>query len=128
MLAVFDYAGEGSAQKITVPAATRSTDLGRSWSALKPIVFAGGERLPARPRHIELIRGDDSDLKNSGGREGHAILGAIFLKQFVDAGTPWAHLDIAGVADVDKDQPYCPKGGTGFGVRLLADYLERVCG
>jgi leucyl aminopeptidase len=48
----------------------------------------------------------------------------MFLKQFVDDGNPWAHLDIAGVADSPKDLPYCPKGGTGFGVRLLLHYLE----
>ncbi len=48
------------------------------------------------------------------------------MKQFVDDKIPWAHLDIAGVASVDKAGPYCPKGGTGFGVRLLCDYLERL--
>jgi leucyl aminopeptidase len=102
---------------------------------LRDALLASGDRtherlwsMPIDDEYLEALKGDDSDLKNSGGREAHAILGAIFLKQFVDAGMPWAHLDIAGVADVDKDQPYCPKGGTGFGVRLLADYVERVCG
>lgn len=82
--------------------------------------------LPVWDEYADLIKGDDSDLKNSAGREAHAICGAIFLKQFVDAKTPWAHLDIAGMSDVDSDQPYCPKGATGFGVRLLADYLMRL--
>jgi leucyl aminopeptidase len=39
---------------------------------------------------------------------------------------PWAHLDIAGVADTPKDLPYSPKGATGFGVRLLVEYLESL--
>jgi len=84
--------------------------------------------LPMDDEYLELLKGTDSDLKNSSSRDAHAIQGAIFLKQFVDAKTAWAHLDIAGVADTDKDQAYCPKGATGFGVRLLADYLERVRG
>jgi leucyl aminopeptidase len=83
-------------------------------------------RLPLDEDFLEPLKGTDSDLKNSGGREAHAVLGAMFLQQFIDPGIRWAHLDIAGVADVDKDRPYCPKGATGFGVRLLADYLERL--
>jgi len=97
---------------------------------LREALLASGERtdellwpLPLDDGYLEGLKGNDSDLRNSGGREGHAILAAVFLKQFVGSTIPWAHLDIAGVADVDKDQPYCPKGATGFGVRLLADYL-----
>ncbi|MFH1200630.1 MAG: hypothetical protein V1708_06190, partial [Candidatus Micrarchaeota archaeon] len=37
---------------------------------------------------------------------------------------PWAHLDIAGVAWTDKDKPYLVKGATGFGVRLVVQYLR----
>jgi leucyl aminopeptidase len=95
-------------------------------------LIASGERtserlwqLPLDEEYLQSTKGDDADLKNSGGREGHAILGGIFLKQFVDDAVPWAHLDIAGVADSPKDLPYCPKGATGFGVRLLLDYLSR---
>lgn len=88
-----------------------------------------GERvwqLPLDEEYLQSTKGDDADLKNSGGREGHAILGGIFLKQFVDDSIPWAHLDIAGMADTPKDLPYCPKGATGFGVRLLLDYLNNL--
>jgi len=80
--------------------------------------------LPMWDEYFDLLKGDDSDFKNSAGREAHAIQGAVFLKQFVDPKIPWAHLDIAGTADVEKDTPYCPKGATGFGVRLLVDYLQ----
>lgn len=83
-------------------------------------------RLPLDDEYFKLIKGDDADIKNSGGREGHAILGGMFLKQFIKEGNAWAHLDIAGVADSPKDLPYCPKGGTGFGVRLLLQYLENL--
>lgn len=82
-------------------------------------------RLPLDDEYLELISGDDSDIKNSGGREAHPIQGGIFLKQFVPDGISWAHLDIAGPAITDSDLPYCPKGATGFGVRLLIEYLRR---
>lgn len=83
-------------------------------------------RLPLDEDYIANIKGDDADLKNSGGREGHATYGGLFLKQFVADDIPWAHLDIAGVADSNKELPYCPKGGTGFGIRLLMEYLTNV--
>ncbi|MFQ5461782.1 MAG: M17 family metallopeptidase [Phycisphaerae bacterium] len=83
-------------------------------------------RLPLDEDYFELIKGDDSDLKNSGGRSAHATIGAMFLQQFIKKNVPWAHLDIAGVADTDKDSDICPKGATGFGVRLLADFLTRL--
>jgi len=96
-------------------------------------LFAAGEatserlwRLPLDEDYAKLIKGDDADLKNSGGREGHAIIGGMFLKQFVQDDIPWAHLDIAAMADANKELPYCPKGATGFGVRLLIQYLESL--
>lgn len=87
------------------------------------------ERLWAMPMfddYRDLIKGDDSDIKNSGGREAHAIIAAMFLKEFSDAKVPWAHLDIAGTGTTDKDLPYIPKGATGFGVRLLIDYITHL--
>jgi leucyl aminopeptidase len=81
-------------------------------------------RLPLDEDFFKSIKGDDADLKNSGGREGHCILGGKFLEQFIDKDTVWAHLDIANVSDLPKDGPYSPKGATGFGIRLLIHYLE----
>lgn len=83
-------------------------------------------RLPLDEDFVRLIKSDDADIKNSGGREAHAIIGGIFLQQFVQDTTAWAHLDIAGMADTNKDLPYCPKGATGFGIRLLTQYLENL--
>ncbi|MCX8012113.1 MAG: hypothetical protein N3A64_03040, partial [Desulfobacterota bacterium] len=37
--------------------------------------------------------------------------------------TPWAHIDIAGPTWLEKDKPYIPKGASGFGVRLLLQFL-----
>jgi leucyl aminopeptidase len=82
-------------------------------------------RMPLDDDYFELIKGDDSDLKNSTGlTTASPIIGGMFLKQFVDEDTPWAHIDVAGVAKTKVDLPYCPKGATGFGVRLLVDYLR----
>jgi leucyl aminopeptidase len=89
-----------------------------------------GERLwhlPLWPEHKKQLKGTHGDIVNSAGREAHPIQGAAFLWHFVDAGIPWAHLDIAGVADVSGERDWSglfPKGPTGFGVRLLARLLE----
>jgi leucyl aminopeptidase len=101
---------------------------------LSSALFSTGEqvherlwRLPLDDDYFELLKSEDADFKNSSGvRKAHPIVGGIFLKQFVNDETPWAHLDIAGVSDWDKDMPYCPKGASGFGVRLLVEYLRRL--
>jgi leucyl aminopeptidase len=99
--------------------------------ALADALFASGEktferlwRLPLDDEYFDLIKGDDSDMKNSAGKpKASPIVGGIFLKQFVSDDIPWAHVDIAGVMNAESDQAYCPKGATGFGVRLFIDYL-----
>ena len=69
-----------------------------------------------------------ADMKNVGPREGGSITAAQFIQRFVDDGVRWAHLDIAGMAWSDKAGTTYDKGATGFGVRLLdqfvADMLE----
>ena len=83
---------------------------------------AGGEpvwRLPLSARYDKDINSDIADMKNVGkGREAGSITAAQFLQRFVNE-TPWAHLDIAGVAWSKSATATVPKGGTGFGVRLL---------
>jgi leucyl aminopeptidase len=69
----------------------------------------------------KAIRSDIADMKNSGGRAAGAIGGGMLLKQFAKK-VPWAHIDIAGMAWADSDSSYKPKGATGFGVRLLAEF------
>ena len=67
-----------------------------------------------------------NNIKNVGGRKAGTIIGGMFLKQFVTDTTAWAHIDMAGMMSAEKDLPYCPKGGMGFGVRLFIDYLENL--
>jgi leucyl aminopeptidase len=50
----------------------------------------------------------------------------MFLKQFIESEIPWAHIDIAGMAETPKELPYSPKGATGFGVRLILQYLRQL--
>ncbi|MCH7633122.1 MAG: leucyl aminopeptidase [Proteobacteria bacterium] len=87
-------------------------------------------RLPLGEAYDKQINSAIADMKNVGsGRGGGSITAAQFLRRFVDD-TPWAHLDIAGVAWSKKDAACVPKGGTGFGVRLLdrfvADNFEQT--
>lgn len=83
-------------------------------------------RLPLWKEHRDFMRARHADLWNSGPkRDGHPIQGAAFLSHFVDDGTPWAHLDIAGTDSVESDTALHCTGPTGFGVRLL---LETVGG
>ena len=60
-----------------------------------------------------------------GGSHGGAIIAALILQEFV-GGVPWAHLDIAGPAFAESDNIICPKGGTGFGVRTLIQFLSSL--
>jgi leucyl aminopeptidase len=81
-------------------------------------------RMPLPPEMEELIKSPVADLKNTGGRFGGSINAALFLQHFVGK-VPWAHLDIAGPASIDKERGYNARGGTGAGVRLLAEWIRR---
>ncbi len=82
-------------------------------------------RLPMGPAYDKMIRSKIADVKNIGGANSGAITAAQFLKRFIENGTVWAHLDIAGVAWQDGEQkPMIPSWGTGWGVKLL-DQLVR---
>mgnify|MGYP001772483171 CR=1 FL=1 len=74
----------------------------------------------------EKIKSPVADIKNTGGRYGGAITAAMFLQEFVGEGIKWAHLDIAGPAFTEKEYKYYSKGGTGFGVRTLIDYILNI--
>jgi leucyl aminopeptidase len=88
----------------------------------------GGERvwpLPMWDEYRELMKSDIADVKNAGGRPAGSISAGWFLREFVD-GFPWAHLDIAGTAYTERDEPGRVKGPTGMGVRLFSEFvLER---
>ena len=82
-------------------------------------------RLPLIDSHAKAIKSDVADIKNGveGGNAG-ASLGAQFIAEFIKPETPWAHLDIAGMAWAETDSPTVPKGAVGFGVRLLEQYVQ----
>ncbi len=83
-------------------------------------------RMPLWKEYLEpLTTNTDADIKNTAGAPGGCSVAAMFLKEFVNDKTPWAHLDIAGMADTTKALPICPIGATGYGVRLLLDYIQR---
>ncbi|HTF58083.1 MAG TPA: leucyl aminopeptidase [Planctomycetota bacterium] len=92
---------------------------------------ATGEKiwqLPLVEEYWDMIKSDVADMKNSGGRWGGSITAALFLKEFVGEGIPWAHIDIAGPALTESSQPYKPAGGTGVGVRTILRFLEQQAG
>ena len=80
-------------------------------------------RMPMGPDYDKLIDSKNADMKNIGGRFGGSISAAQFLQRFVKD-TPWAHLDIAGVALSSPANEINQSWGSGFGVRLL-DRLVR---
>ncbi len=78
-------------------------------------------QMPMDDEYKEMLKSPYADLPNiSGGRYGGAITAAKFLEEWTE-GTPWIHLDIAGVAWLDEGKAGLAKGPSGFGVRTLAD-------
>jgi leucyl aminopeptidase len=91
----------------------------------------GGEhvwRLPLHDTYKRFLRSEVADMTNSStAGKGGPCYAARFLQEFAGDG-PWAHLDIAGTADVDRDRgDGLGKGGTGFGVRLLVELAQSLC-
>ncbi|NKB20642.1 MAG: leucyl aminopeptidase [Alphaproteobacteria bacterium] len=85
-------------------------------------------RMPLGDAYDKQVRSQIADMKNVGGRDAGSITAAQILQRFIQKDVAWAHLDIAGVAWSNSDAGTVPRGGTGFGVRLLdrlvADHYE----
>ncbi len=79
--------------------------------------------LPMWDEYLDAMKGDVTDLRNVGGRKAATVTAGKFLQEFVDY--PWVHLDIAGTAWEEKGRPYCPRGATAIGVRLIVEFLKR---
>ena len=79
----------------------------------------GAWRMPLGAAYADLLKSDKADVKNVGTRWGGSITAAEFLHRFVKDGTPWIHLDIAGVAQPAKPPLWAPKGASGWGVMAL---------
>src|SRR5204863_7433148 len=89
-------------------------------------------RLPIGTDVRELLKSDPADIVNSAGRYASPLTGGAFLSFFVPGGDedgtsekkiPWVHLDIAGVAETEKELPFYAKGATGWGVRTLVEWV-----
>jgi len=106
----------------------RAGAMGTDQRLIDELINAGeqcGERLwqlPLDDDYGELIRSDIADIKNVGNRTAGSITGGWFLRHFVGE-LPWAHLDIAGTAWTEHEKPYMSRGATGFGVRLMANFV-----
>jgi leucyl aminopeptidase len=106
----------------------RAAVMGTDQNLIEELVRAGeqcGERLwpmPLDKDYGALICSEIADVKNVGNRTAGSITAGYFLKHF--AGTvPWAHMDIAGTAWTENEKPSIAKGATGFGVRLMANFV-----
>ena len=83
-------------------------------------------RLPITDEHRDNMRGKQSDLCNLGKTPfGGSCTAAAFLEFFVEKGTKWAHLDIAGPGMMGGPKPPLCEHGTGFGVQTLLDHITK---
>jgi leucyl aminopeptidase len=112
--------------------------LGREWAGLfsndenlaSSLIKTGQEsgdklwRMPLAEPFDRMIDSPIADMKNVGPREGGSITAAQFIQRFIENGVKWAHIDMAGKAWADKASTTYDKGATGFGVRLLDQYVE----
>lgn len=106
----------------------------RDSSLAKKLVRAGetsGDRvwhMPLVDDYKDSLRSHVADFKNIAEKPsvgGGSITAALFLENFVGR-SRWVHFDIAGVGRSDSDSGENPKGGTGFGVRLLTEWLQTL--
>lgn len=104
---------------------SNNDDLCATW--LAAAAAAGEEmwRLPLPDRLMDMLKSDVADMKNTGERWGGALTAGLFLKEFV-ADVPWVHVDLAGPSTADKEFGHVAKGGTGFAVSTIFEYLRRV--
>ena len=81
-------------------------------------------RFPMGAPYDKMLDSPIADMKNVGSRYGGSITAAQFIQRYIDKGTPWAHLDIAGTVWADKPGATWDKGATGYGVRLLDRFVR----
>ena len=79
-------------------------------------------RMPLWDEYKEQNKSRVADVKNTGGQPAGAITAAQFLHEFAGA-TPWAHLDIAGVMNAEKDKGWEVRGASGKPVRTLVEFV-----
>jgi leucyl aminopeptidase len=80
--------------------------------------------MPLEDEYEELLKSDYADVCNvSSGNWAGAITAALFLRKFVDKEMKWAHIDMAGPMEAKSAKGYLTPGATGYGARLLADFV-----
>jgi len=99
--------------------------LSKEWMAAA--LTAGEEMwpLPLPDSLVDQLKSDVADMKNTGERWGGALTAGLFLKEFVGP-TPWVHVDLAGPSTASKEAGHLAKGGTGFAVATIFEYLRRL--
>ncbi|PKA49218.1 Leucine aminopeptidase 2, chloroplastic [Apostasia shenzhenica] len=97
---------------------TPSDELAKEITAASEITGEKFWRMPLEDSYWESMKSGVADMVNSGGRQGGAILAALFLKQFVDEKVQWMHIDVAGPVWDDKKRT-----ATGFGVSTLVEWV-----
>ena len=80
-------------------------------------------RMPMRNSYKKGLKSMLADLQNTGPRAGGSITAALFLREFVNESIPWAHIDIAGTCWTEKNNGINPAGATGYGVRMLVEWI-----
>ena len=81
-------------------------------------------RLPMNDAFDKWIDSDKADMKNVGKNVGDGSQAAAFLQRYIQKGVRWAHIDMADLEIAKEGTDLCPKGATGFGIRLLVEYLK----
>lgn len=92
------------------------------WLAAARLAGEDMWHLPLPERLKEMLKSEVADMRNTGERWGGALTAGLFLKEFVGE-TPWVHVDIAGPAAAEKEHGHVAKGGTGFAVATIVEYL-----
>lgn len=80
-------------------------------------------RMPMNPDYKDAMKSEIADMVNSAGRDASSIKAAFFLQEFTGT-VPWAHIDFAGPSYLTKPKGYNTTSATGYGVRLLLEFLE----
>ncbi|OME03789.1 peptidase M17 [Paenibacillus odorifer] len=102
---------------------------GEMTQSLVEIGERNGERLWPMPLMDEYevdLRSNYADLRNvSTSPFAGAITAALFIRRFVAESLSWVHIDMAGTVQYKQDVGYSEAGATGYGARLLADYVMK---